>query len=244
MVNPNDIKHLFDNWDDGLILSYLQGHMGYVVVDDEKFPKSAQIVLGDFCFFAGIPNKELIKKAAAEIIIPQNEAWSKEIENVLKDRVKKNYRYKIKKDINIFDREKLILFVNSLDKKFTLKRIDKKLYEKALKSDWSKDLCSQFSDSEDYEKRGLGFVILYNDKIVSGASSYVVYNEGIEIEIVTDKAFRSKGLATVCGANLILECLNRDIYPSWDAINLRSVDLANKLGYQLDMPYVVYFLEN
>jgi len=50
MVNPNDIKHLFDNWDDGLILSYLQGHMGYVVADDEKFPKSAQIVLGDFCF--------------------------------------------------------------------------------------------------------------------------------------------------------------------------------------------------
>jgi len=195
-------------------------------------------------FCAGIPNKELIKKAAAEIIIPQNEAWSKEIENVLKDRVKKNYRYKIKKDINIFDREKLILFVNSLDKKFTLKRIDKKLYEKTLKSDWSKDLCSQFSDSEDYEKRGLGFVILYNDKIVSGASSYVVYNEGIEIEIVTDKAFRSKGLATVCGANLILECLNRDIYPSWDAIDLRSVDLANKLGYHLDMPYVVYFLEN
>lgn len=41
-------------------------------------------------------------------------------------------------------------------------------------------------------------------------------------------------------AKLILECLEREKYPSWDAINLRSVALAEKLGYHRDKEYDTY----
>lgn len=45
--------------------------------------------------------------------------------------------------------------------------------------------------------------------------------------------------ATVCSA-LILDCLEEGLYPSWDAQNLHSVRLAEKLGYELEGEYTVY----
>lgn len=107
---------------------------------------------------------------------------------------------------------------------------------------WSADLCSQFKDYSDYKKRAFGVAILHKGKLVSGASPYAVYNGGIEIEIDTKPEYRQKGLATVCGAKLILECLDRKLYPSWDAHDLRSVSLAEKLGYHLDHSYVTFEL--
>ncbi len=75
---------------------------------------------------------------------------------------------------------------------------------------------------------------------VVGASSYTCYSQGIEIEIDTKEAFRRRGLASVCGAKLILECLSRGLYPSWDAQNKWSVALAEKLGYHFDREYTAY----
>lgn len=86
----------------------------------------------------------------------------------------------------------------------------------------------------------LGAVILKDGHPVSGASSYSGYQGGIEIEIDTREDYRRKGLATVCGAKLILECLDRGWYPSWDAQNKWSVALAQKLGYHYDREYTAY----
>lgn len=66
--------------------------------------------------------------------------------------------------------------------------------------------------------------------MVAGASSYSTYDKGMEIEIDTREDHRRKGLAYVCGAKLILEGLEKVLYPSWDAQNKWSVALAQKLG--------------
>jgi GNAT superfamily N-acetyltransferase len=76
--------------------------------------------------------------------------------------------------------------------------------------------------------------------MVAGASSYTRYQDGIEIEIDTREDYRRKGLAYVCGARLILECLERNLYPSWDAHNRWSVALAEKLGYHFDHEYTAF----
>lgn len=78
---------------------------------------------------------------------------------------------------------------------------------------------------------------------VAGAASYTVYDGGIEIEIDTRPDLRRLGLALACGARLILDCLDRGLYPSWDAHDLRSVALAEKLGYHLDRHYQAFLLE-
>lgn len=223
-----------------MILSCLQGHMGYALVDNEDNPAAAQLVVGDFCFFAGAPSKALAARAAAPIIVPRDEAWGETIEAAWGDRVEKALRYAIKKEPAAFDTERLTGYAQALPEPYALRAIDVDIYERALQEDWSKDLCSQFADYADYRSRGLGVAVLYGDQLVSGASSYAVYNGGIEIEIDTKGEFRGRGLATACGAGLILECLRRGLYPGWDAHDLRSVALAEKLGYRLDHSYTVY----
>ena len=91
-----------------------------------------------------------------------------------------------------------------------------------------------------FQKYGSGAVILKDGQPVSGASSYTGYLGGIEIEIDTREDHRRRGLAYICGAKLILECLEKGWYPSWDAQNPGSVALAEKLGYHMDHEYTAF----
>ena len=244
MVNANAAT-LFDNWDEALIWSCLQGHMGTMTVDDESNPKSAIIHIGDFCFCAGIPNINLLRSIYGfKLLVPKDEMWESIIENCFGQKARKLLRYAIKKEPNIFDKEKLNTHINSLDSSYELRLFDKEIFKLAQNENWSADLCSQFRDYADYQNRALGVAILHEGRLVAGASPYAIYNSGIEIEIDTKPEYRGKGLATVCGAKLILECLSRNVYPSWDAHDLRSVHLAEKLGYHLSHPYVAYELRN
>jgi len=240
MVEREKVKDIFKNWNDGLVSSYLQGYMGCAAVDDEVAPKSCRISVGDFAFFAGVPDEGLIETSICPIITVENEAWEDCVERTLGDRVTKSTRYKMKELSGGFDLKTLSFFIRSLDDNFTIKKIDEKIYEEILSNSWSMDMCSQFKSYDDFAGRGIGFAVYENAKLVSGASSYVVYDDSIEIEIDTLEEYRNRGLATSCGAKLILECVNRNIHPSWDAIDLRSASLAKKLGYQIDSPYSVY----
>lgn len=235
-----EVRKLFCGWEETMIWSSLQGHMGQVITDGKRPPKAAQIIIGDFCFFAGQPDEKLIKQAGAPILTPQNEAWSQKIEAVVGGQVFKTSRYSMKKEPDVFEPQKLIGFTKAIPQEYELRLIDRDIYHSIIGQEWSRDLCSQFEDFEDFHKRGLGVVVLHGGIPVSGASSYTIYSGGIEIEIDTKPKFRRKGLARACGAKLILECLDRGLYPSWDAHNLGSAALAEQLGYHRDVEYPVY----
>ena len=51
---------------------------------------------------------------------------------------------------------------------------------------------------------------------------------------------RRKHFATIACSALILKCLDEGLYPSWDAQNMHSVRLAEKLGYEFDHAYTAY----
>lgn len=246
MINKK-VQELFSGWDEAMIWSCLQGHMGTLILDDEAEPKSALIDIGDFCFLSGQPCDDLLKRihvsTGMKLIASKDGSWDLEIEAFFGNRVEKILRYAIKKEPDVFDVDRLAAFVGGLDDEYELRMFDKEIFDLAAKESWSVDLCSQFRDYEDYERRALGAAILHHGQLVAGASPYAVYDGGIEIEIDTKPEYRQKGLATVCGAKLILECLSRNLYPSWDAHDLRSVVLAEKLGYHMSHPYTTYILE-
>ncbi|MDO4564966.1 MAG: GNAT family N-acetyltransferase [Clostridia bacterium] len=236
------MRELFSGWNEALIWAHLDGEMGESIeIRNEGKTESAMITVADFCFLAGKPNAELLKRISAIIIVPQNEAWEHLIESELNERVIKERRYAIKKEPDVFDRNKLKGYAASLDGEFEFKRFDEEICRQAMKEEWSEDLCAGFLDCDDFLKRGIGFAALKDGTLVSGASSYAVYKGGIEIEIDTRNDYRRRGLATACGAKLILHCLDNGLYPSWDAYDLRSVALAEKLGYHLDKPYSCYY---
>lgn len=244
--NMKSIDPLFCGWNETLIWSCLQGCMGRAWADKENSPKSAQIITGDFCCFAGLPDIELVKNIPKDftseliLMIPQDDKWSQMIENVYGEKCEKILRYAIKKEYDIFDKDLLLSFIKRLPEDYTIKMIDEYMFNKLKTEKWSYDLCSLYKNYDEYKKHGLGAVVTQNGMPISGASSYSYYDKGIEIEIDTKVEYRQKGLATACASKLILECLERNIYPSWDAHDLRSVALAEKLGYHLDKEYVTY----
>lgn len=250
IADTSHASPLFCGWDETLIWSCLQGIMGKIYADDPDRPTAAMAVIGDFTFFAGKPNIELVSykpdgnARSFMIMVPQDTHWQQIILGVYGERARLISRYAIKKEPDIFDREKLEKAVAALPEQYELSMIDERLYHMCKTQSWSSDLVAQFPDYADYRSLGIGAVICRDNSIVSGASSYSRYRDGIEIEIDTKKEYRRKGLAYICGAKLILECLKRGLYPSWDAHNKGSVALAEKLGYHYSHTYTAIEIRN
>lgn len=242
------VEMLFESWEETMVWSCLQGIMGeiYITKDEAECPKSAVAVLGAFAFFAGEANRELVLYKPETypddfvIMVPQTVEWAAVIEECYADCNKKVERYALKKEPEVFDKEKLQCIVNGLPKEYEIRRLDEVVFAETKKTQWCSDWTAQFPDYETYRSLGLGVVILKGGQLVSGASSYTTYENGIEIQVDTKEEYRRKGLASVCSAKLILECLELGLYPSWDAQNKGSLALAEKLGYHYSHTYTAY----
>ena len=242
----NDTKlaePVFAGWQETLIYSCLQKVMGKIFVTDTVAPKSAIAFVGCFAFVAGEPDRELVmgKPDGFVIMTPQNDAWAKLIEECYPE-AKKVTRYAIKKDTK-FDKVRLREIVGELPAGYELRKIDSEIYDMCLADPVTEDFVSSFESKEKYLEFGRGMVIVKDGRIVSGASSYTSYREGIEIEVDTVKEERRKGLASVACAALILDCLKDGLYPSWDAQNMGSVKLSEKFGYEFAHEYVAYEID-
>lgn len=234
------VSDLFAGWKETLIYSCLQKVMGRIYVTDLHQPASAFAFVGCFGFFAGVPDRELVmsKPAGFTILTPPDDEWADLITDCFPDS-RKVVRYAIRKDTR-FDTDALWKKVAGLPAGYEIHEIDEEYYDRCVNDPLSEDFVSAFGSREEYLRLGRGFVITKDGEIVSGASSYTRYNEGIEIEVDTAEPERRKGLATVACAALILKCLGEKLYPSWDAQNRVSVHLAESLGYELDHEYFAF----
>lgn len=247
ILDTSKVAKLFDGWEETLIWSCLQRVMGHIFANDLENPTSAMAIIGDFCFFAGEPMKELVEfkpeccKQGFIIMTPGAKGWGGLIELVYRDKATKTTRYAIKKEQDIFDRDKLQNIVNEASESLDVYEIDSDIFQLTRTEGWMRDLTSQYDSYEDYVSKGaLGVVVMKDGDIVSGASAYTAYNDGIEIEIDTREDCRRNGYALLCAAKLILNCIDQGKYPSWDAQNPGSVALAEKLGYHFSHEYTVY----
>lgn len=246
-TNPDSAAHLFYGWEETIIWSCLQKIMGRVYTNNVNDPTAAIALLGDFGFLAGQADAEFLHKLKGDIckrdfliLVPQNEAWKAVIETCYGENCRKVTRYAFKKEAECFDIPRLEGLVRGLPKEYRLTMIDQQWYSYCRRTNWCQDFVAQFDSYAQYAQHGLGVLILKDGIPVSGAASYSAYRSGIEVEIDTREDHRRKGLATVCGARLILECRKRNLCPSWDAQNLWSAALAQKLGYCFSHEYTAY----
>ncbi|MPN34302.1 hypothetical protein SDC9_181795 [bioreactor metagenome] len=146
----------------------------------------------------------------------------------------------MKVNLDEFHRVKLKSFIDVVEKEFCIEKISENNYSKVLEDEFMADCCSNFSSFEEFLSNGIGYIIINENEIISGASSYSYCNGAIDITIGTKEEYRKCGLALGCASKVILECLDRNIYPTWDAANIESVALAEKLGYHFQEEYYVY----
>lgn len=241
------LEPLFAGWEETLVWSVVQGCMGKAWADSLERPRAALLWVGDFLFLGGDAEAPVARALAGflprelangvALAVPQNESWLRLLEEAHGKRGKPITRYAIRKEPGVFDPGKLRANLEKLPQGFTLEPIDEGLYHALLELDWARDFCAQFGSWEEYAAHGCGFVAIKDGQVAAGASSYTWYRGGIEIEIDTKAEYRRQGLALCCASALLLHCLERGLYPSWDAATPISVALAEKLGYHFSHAY-------
>lgn len=239
-ASPERARELFGSWEETPIDSCLNGIMGKLLAAEDGESVLAEV--GCFRLLAGTPNAELVYyplPGSFAILVPQNEDWARLIERCYPRNARRVKRYAIRKD-TVFDRLYLEKLAAGAPEEYTFSFIDEKLYSECLENSWSEDFVSSYGSKEMFLKKGLGVVALRDGIPVAGASSYSTFSGGIEIEVDTRQDHRRRGLATACAARLILACLEKDLYPSWDAQNIWSVGLAEKLGYRFSHAYTAF----
>ena len=248
LSEPQKAKALFGDWQETVIWSAVEGIMGDIYADDTL--QAACAVLGDLAFIASPSMDEdavqsVLRYVKAQtdhalFLVAQDEKLFALCVKLLGN-VQTGWRYGLGKD-NTFDAERLKAFVSELPEGYELSGMTPAIWAQITeKKDWMWDFISNFPDYAAFDRTALGVFALKDGEIVCGASSYSAYNGGIEVEIGTHVDHRRKHLARCCAAQLILNCLERGLYASWDAANLMSAALAQQLGYRFShtYPYLV-----
>lgn len=234
-----------------LARTFLQGYGGQAWCDCLENPRFAVIKCQGILIFGGDFSDPRASEFAAFLPHENNEwyifcndnGWLPLIENAHPGQTRRYTRYSMNCDATTFDLDQLRRFVQDIPPEYEIVPIDKAYYEQAMSEEWSREFCSFFSSEEDFLKNGVGFCAVYRGRMVAGASTFSIFDGGIEVQIETHSKHQRRGLATACGAALILTCLAQNRQPCWDAISEPSRDLALKLGYTLRQSYTALLIE-
>ena len=224
---------------DSMIPSYFEGHTGSAVAENENDPRWVIIRTGDYYFAAGQP--ENIADAVGGFIKPDSVVISEEMSwlDALREcgaDAKAVTRYRTVYPGNGFSREKLEGFLRT-DGCVSIKRAGEREYPLLRDCEWENAFVMNFADMEDFLKNGLGYCVFVGDELASAATAYGYYSGGFEIQIATAPKFRRRGLAAAAGAAFLLECLGQGKTPHWDAANMTSVRIAQRLGFEYGGEY-------
>ena len=235
------VEKLFNGWPYPYVTELLDRKLSIFATTKDNI-KSAVMYLGSDAFFAGEPNKELILKKQKTwlSLFPQNKKWEKLMKECYPEAFHYT-RYAIKLDAN-FDKVKLQKMIDALPTGYELKKIDSEVYDLCSKVEDEdlEELIDWFDNKKHFLEFALGYAVIKDGKVVGGASTATRFQKGIEIEVDVLKEERRKGLASAACAKLILDCLDRGWKPTWDAANLKSVGLAQKLGFTFDHKYTCF----
>lgn len=233
-----------------LVRGAVEGTMGRVWVPDLSSAPFCLIVVGDFAYLMGLPPKgagaldlksQIYESAGRAFLYPQNERWREWLEEEFVGQLRTSVRYALKQGDGGFDRE-MLRNARTVPQGFRIRRMDERLYRLAMKEEWSRDLCASFEDYRHFETQGFGYAAMKGHRMAAGCLAYGVSQGMMEVQVKTKKEYRRQGLALACSASFVLECLEKEITPNWEAANQQSVELALKLGYVYEREYQVYQL--
>ena len=220
-----------------LMDTVLEGYLGSAIVDDSEQPTVARLSFADVIILGGNPKTpaalELVKQTPIDKgILPAPAGWRELLFAVHGERLIAIERYDFSGEA--LNKGHLQWLMADLPAGFLVERMDLELARQIVadSSLISEDHVRNFNSPEDFVERGIGYCVLSEGRIVSGASSYAVCNSGIEVQVNTHPDYRRQGLATIVSAALLLGCLEQDIEVHWDAGNEISARLAMRLGYK------------
>jgi len=235
--NLENLSELFKEVRFNMGKSVLDNKMGKAYADNESQPSFAFLLVRSYCFISGSIEKEKLEEIINNynlkdyIIIPSDNL--KELfRAIFKKKITRCERHSIKKNPK-FNIKQLEEYSNNVQNKYEFVVITKEIAYNIKEENF-------LTITDDYEKNGIGYACLQHNEIIGVASSNIIYKDGIEVNIRIKDNFRKEGLATVLASKLILLCIQKNMTVSWDAANLPSLKLAEKLGFEYCSTYDVY----
>jgi len=186
-----------------------------------------------FTYLSGEPNEALFNQlctpGCGRHLVCRSEQWENFIRQNNPD-VETYVRYEMK-PANHF----VFPHLGEISSGFEIRKFgEKEFVEKPF------DHGQNYKSAEDFAANGAGAVIWHNGKIVSSASSFISFENEVELDFSTLEDYRRKGLANHCISKMLKDCEARALLVHWDAQTELSRDIAFKFGFELNQSYTVY----
>ena len=219
--------------------------MGRVWADHPLKPACAVAAVGDFILCAGEPGlsathmlRVALQSDDREWIVYAPGKWADKLPK--ESTFTQETRWAFQHDVQPEDAR--LRALATLPAGMTVQLIAGEMIDRCRQEEWSRDFVREFGTDRAYAACGLGVLLMLDGRAVAGASSYVAYPGGIEIQVQTRDGYEGRGLATVASAQLILRAHECGLEVSWDAANPASAHLAEKLGYRPAGAYDIFVL--
>lgn len=222
----------------------IAGQMGKAFVDDLAHPSSYRITVGPFWYFAGDAHSpgayQMMKEFPRyNLLMPSPSDWMDLAKEVYGQHLQPFTRYTF--SASSLSTEHLTACLKDSGYQSRVIPIDvETATQLALQPDSYLEL-SDFDSAQDFIERGMGYVILDEQKVMGISYSSLVCSTGIEVSVFVDEPYRQKGVATALSSKLLLECLKLNLRPNWDAANPESCKLAKRLGFSFVETYDSYY---
>ncbi|MFQ6088011.1 MAG: GNAT family N-acetyltransferase [Candidatus Methanofastidiosia archaeon] len=230
-----------NKYDTVLINSVLEGHFGTAYADSDSQPSVARLDSGAFTLLGGDSESpqvlELLSLAPIHYVTPESKKWRELLKEFGDHITRLTFTEFHATSLNI---QHLKEIIGLLPQGFILKRVDIEIAQCLTTELNNEYFFENFHSIDDFITCGIGYCILYQERVVSAATSMAMCNDAIDIEIETSTDFRGKSLGSFVGAKLVLYCLENNIEPKWLAANEISEQLALKLGYTKGKKYETY----
>lgn len=238
---------------------------GRIFVDNLSSPNSGLIWLGNndgFFFIGDAENEEFNKEMNRfinNVIVPEarkagldcfegignHSKWNKTIERIFQHRNLKSWNQRVytlrKKGYENHHEPEI-------EQEYTVLKMSKALYENsnnAFKNiDFLQSKILEFwSSSDRFFNEGIGYCIVYDDVIVSVCFSGFVFENIHCIDIETIEGYQGRKLAQKIAHSFVKDCLENDIIPYWDCMELNkpSVAVVENVGFTNVFNYVGYY---
>lgn len=132
---------------------------------------------------------------------------------------------------------------------YTVRRVDRALLDGAqgFLSDEMRgwiNVEEEWWTEDNFLSKGVAFAVLNEGAVVALCASDCVAGDRIDVGIITQRAHRRRGLATIAVAATVEHCLQRGFSAvGWhcNAINIASWKTAEKVGFERDCQYAYYY---
>jgi len=213
----------------------IEGQMGQAFTDEQDNPAVFMIGLGGlFCYFAGQSAspaaRHLVQELPAHrLLMPSAPGWIDLVKSIHPRSLIPQTRYSFSSDSLLLPHlQKLMEGCSWVDR---IRSVDVPMAGVCRRDPQSLIEISDYDSGQDFVERSIGYYAMDGDVLAGVAYGSLVCSRGIEVSIFVEPQYRRKGLSTCLACALLIYCLKHRMEPHWDAANLESCHLAEKLGY-------------